>query len=59
MTEALFLGNLAVRVGQRIEWDGPNLHITNNEAANQFVNKKYRDGWLHDLTRPPFRGAYL
>ena len=49
MTESLLLGNLAVRVGQRIEWDGPGLRITNNEAANQFVNKTYRDGWRYTV----------
>jgi predicted dehydrogenase len=47
MTESLLLGNLAVRVGQRIEWDGPNLRVTNNEMANQFVTKPYRDGWRY------------
>jgi hypothetical protein len=49
MTESLLLGNLAVRVGQRIDWDGPGLRITNNEAANQFVNKSYRDGWRYTV----------
>jgi predicted dehydrogenase len=47
MTESLLLGNLAVRVGQKIEWDGPNLRITNHETANQWVNKPYREGWRY------------
>jgi predicted dehydrogenase len=49
MTESLLLGNLAVRVGQKIEWDGPNLRVTNHEAANQFVNKPYREGWRYTV----------
>ena len=47
MTESLLLGNLAVRTGQRLEWDGPNLRVTNHDAANQFVTKPYREGWRH------------
>jgi hypothetical protein len=49
MTESLLLGNLAVRVGQRIEWDGPNLRVTNHEMANQYVNKAYRGGWRYSI----------
>jgi hypothetical protein len=49
MTEALLLGNLAVRVGQRLDWDGRNLRVTNNEAANQFVTKPYREGWRYTV----------
>jgi hypothetical protein len=27
------------------KWDGENMRITNFEPANQFVKRKYRDGW--------------
>jgi hypothetical protein len=27
------------------KWDGENMRITNFEAANQFVKRKYREGW--------------
>ncbi len=27
------------------KWDGPNMKITNFEAANQFVKRNYRKGW--------------
>jgi len=27
------------------KWDGPNMRITNFEAANQFVKREYRKGW--------------
>jgi len=45
MTETILLGNIVVKVGKRIEWDGPNLKITNIPEANKYVNKEYRKGW--------------
>ena len=29
----------------KLEWDGPNMKVTNFDDANQFVKRKYRDGW--------------
>ena len=45
MTEALLVGNLAVRVGDRIEWDAGAMKVTNVPAANAFVDPSYRTGW--------------
>jgi hypothetical protein len=45
LTETVLLGNIALRVGGKIEWDSANMRITNNEAANQFVNCYHREGW--------------
>ncbi len=45
MTETIALGNVALRVGKRIEWDGPNMRITNIPEANDLLNKKYPFGW--------------
>jgi len=45
MTEAILLGNVALQVGERIEWDSENLKITNNEEANKYINPPYREGW--------------
>jgi len=45
MTETILLGNVAVHVGERIEWDGEKLEITNLPDANQYINKEYREGW--------------
>ncbi len=39
------LGNLAIRVGKRIEWDGPNLKVTNVPEANNHIRREYRKGW--------------
>jgi predicted dehydrogenase len=44
-TETMLLGNLAMRVGKRIEWDGPNLRVTNCAEAEQFIKPEYRKGW--------------
>jgi hypothetical protein len=45
LTEAYLLGNIALRVGQRIEWDAKNLRVTNCPEANQYVRREYRKGW--------------
>jgi hypothetical protein len=29
----------------KLLWDGPNMKITNFDAANQFVKREYRTGW--------------
>jgi predicted dehydrogenase len=44
-SEMILLGNVALRVGRRIEWDGPNMQVTNLPEANQYINKEYRQGW--------------
>lgn len=45
LTEMVLLGNVAIRAGGRLEWDGKNLRVTNNPAANRYVSKEYRLGW--------------
>ncbi len=45
VAEAICLGNLAIRMDDRLEWDNQNLKVTNLEAANEFVSRKYRKGW--------------
>ncbi len=44
-TETVLLGNLAVRLGKRIEWDGPNLRATNAPEAAPLIRRPYRKGW--------------
>ncbi len=44
-TEAMLLGNLALRAGERIEWDAANLRVTNSKAAQALVGKDYRRGF--------------
>lgn len=45
-TETVLLGNLAVWfAGQRLEWDGQNMKVTNLAEANDLVRREYRQGW--------------
>ncbi len=43
--EAISLGNLAVRTGQRLRWDDENLRVTNLSEANQYIKREFRRGW--------------
>ncbi len=45
LTETVLLGNFAVRMGQRIEWDAANMKCTNVPEANKYVTREYRKGW--------------
>jgi predicted dehydrogenase len=44
-TEMVLLGNLAVRTGKKIEWDGPKMRAKNVKEAAQYVKSQYRKGW--------------
>ena len=43
--EALLVGNLAVRAGEKIAWDARNLKVTNCPKANRWVRPHFRKGW--------------
>jgi predicted dehydrogenase len=45
LTEAFLLGNVAIRTGKKIEWDGPALKVTNVPEANHLIHTHYRRGW--------------
>ena len=45
LTEFVLLGNLAIRAGQKIDWDGENMKATNCPAVGEFVRRQYRKGW--------------
>jgi hypothetical protein len=45
IAEAICLGNLAIRMDDRLEWDNENMKVTNLPAANEFVSRVYRKGW--------------
>ena len=45
LTEVVLLGNLAIRTGKKINWDGPNMKSTNVSRANNYVRRQYRQGW--------------
>jgi len=48
-TEAALLGNVAIRTGKKLDWDGPNMKITNVPEANEYLHKEYREGWADIL----------
>ena len=44
-TETVLLGNLAIRAGKKIEWDGPNMKATNAPEIAELIRRPYRSGW--------------
>jgi predicted dehydrogenase len=48
LTETVVMGNLALRpenLGKKLEWDGENMRMTNDEQANGYVRPEFREGW--------------
>ena len=47
LTEFSILGNLAQKAGlhNKVEWDGPNMTVTNIPELNQWVKRENRKGW--------------
>jgi hypothetical protein len=45
MSETILLGNIALRMGRRLEWNGEKFEFTNLPAANKYLTKEYRQGW--------------
>jgi hypothetical protein len=44
-TEANHLGNVAYRVGKRLQWDAAAMKATNAPEADRFICREYRKGW--------------
>lgn len=42
LTEIILLGCVAMRAGEKLEWDGPNMKATNTQAAALFIKREYR-----------------
>ena len=45
LTEIILLGCIGLRVGKRLDWDGPNMTARNAPEAAQYVKREYRQGW--------------
>lgn len=45
ITEALLLGNVALRTGRKLYWDAPNMKVINVPEANEYIHTPYRSGW--------------
>jgi predicted dehydrogenase len=45
LTEAVLLGVVSYRSGESLDWDGPNLKVTNSAKAQEWIHREYRKGW--------------
>jgi len=45
LTEANHLGNVAYRVGRKLEWDSAGLRVRNAAEAAPLIRREYRKGW--------------
>ncbi|MBN2374816.1 MAG: Gfo/Idh/MocA family oxidoreductase [Sedimentisphaerales bacterium] len=45
LTETVLLGNVALRTGKKLYWDGPSMKATNAPEADQFIKPQFRPGW--------------
>ena len=45
LTEIILLGCIAIRVGKKLDWDGPNMTARNAPEAARFVKPVMRPGW--------------
>jgi hypothetical protein len=45
VTETLLLGNVATRLGQKLDWDRSNLKVVNSDLAQKYVRPERRSEW--------------
>jgi predicted dehydrogenase len=45
VTEALLLGNVALRTGRKVVWDAANLKAVNVASAERYIRPPRREGW--------------
>jgi len=45
VTETLLLGNVAARLGQKLNWKRSDLKVDNSELANKYIRPERRSGW--------------
>ena len=45
MVEVILLGNVALRTGTKLAWDGSNKKATNSTDADALIAPPYRKGW--------------
>ena len=44
-SETVLLGNVAIRLGEKIEWDAKHLKAKDRPEADKYIRRKYRKGW--------------
>ncbi len=45
LVENNMLALVAYRAGEKLEWDAANMKVANRPEAEQFLRRKYREGW--------------
>jgi hypothetical protein len=45
LTEVVLLGNVALRTGKKLAWDGKNMKATNAYEADQYIRPEYHNNW--------------
>jgi hypothetical protein len=44
LTEVMLLGVVSLRAGRKLEYDGANMRVTNDDSANQYLQRLPRAG---------------
>jgi hypothetical protein len=44
-TSTCLIGNIALRTGEKLQWDGVNERFTNSAKANEMLRRDYREPW--------------
>jgi hypothetical protein len=45
LSEAVLLGNVALKSGEKLLWDPKAMKVTNVAEANKHLSREYRQGW--------------
>ncbi len=45
LTETVLLGNVAIRLGKKLIWDGKRLDVAGVPEAASYIKRRYRKGW--------------
>ena len=41
----MLLGNIALRLGRKVQWDAKNLRVPGCPEADPLIRRAYRKGW--------------
>jgi hypothetical protein len=45
ITDTVNLGSVALRSGNKVQFDSEQVQITNDQGANAYLKRDYREGW--------------
>ena len=43
--EMIHLGNIAIRLGRKLNWDSEKMEFTKDPEATKLLTREYRQGW--------------